>query len=106
MKYLPLLYAFLLPSMGAAQSVSWISSTDNAFWQKQKNVSLASRPARTPLLSVGKDSSGHILKHWGTTFNELDWDAFLALSRDEQDKLMYDLFSPDGDLKFTRGASR
>lgn len=103
MRYLPLLFALILPFIGVAQRVSWISSTDNAFWQKQKNVSLDSKPDRNPLLSIGKDSSGHMLKHWGTTFNELDWDAFLALSRNEQDKLMYDLFSPDGDLKFTRG---
>ena len=36
-------------------------------------------------------------------FNELDWDALLMLTRDEQEEIMYNLFAPQGDLKFTRG---
>ena len=34
---------------------------------------------------------------------ELDWDALLMLTRDEQEEIMYNLFAPQGDLKFTRG---
>ena len=43
------------------------------------------------------------MEAWGTTFNELDWDALLMLTRDEQEEIMYNLFAPQGDLKFTRG---
>lgn len=87
----------------SAQRVSWFSSTENALWRKHKSIDLSSSSAAAPLLTVNAEDIGHRLKHWGTTFNELDWDAFLALSRDVQDSLMHRLFAPDGDLKFTRG---
>ena len=102
---LPLLMSLLLfsPLLCHAQKAEWYRSTDNDFWKKQKDVRLESSTSRTPLFSVSDVQAPHKLKHWGTTFNELDWDAFLALSRDDQDKLMHDLFAPDGDLRFTRG---
>ena len=102
---LPLLMSLLLfsPLLCHAQKAEWYRSTDNDFWKKQKDVRLESSASRTPLFSVSDVQAPHKLKHWGTTFNELDWDAFLALSRDDQDKLMHDLFAPDGDLRFTRG---
>ena len=94
----------MLSALGAsAQTATWFSSTENAEWQKQKNLKLSDKPESTPLVTVDNTSKGHTLKHWGTTFNELDWDAFLALSREEQDALMHNIFSPDGDLRFTRG---
>lgn len=33
----------------------------------------------------------------------LDWDALNLLTRDEQDKILHDVFSPEGDLRITRG---
>ena len=93
----------LIPFLCSGQKATWYSSTDNDFWKKQKDVKLETKAAQTPLFSVSEREGSHKLKHWGTTFNELDWDAFLALSRDEQDRLMHDLFAPDGDLRFTRG---
>lgn len=52
---------------------------------------------------AAKDSHGTQFRAWGTTFNELDWDAFNLLSRSEQDEVMHRLFAPDGDLHFTHG---
>ena len=40
---------------------------------------------------------------WGTTFNELDLDALKLLKEEEREEIMAKLFSPDGDLRFTRG---
>ena len=40
---------------------------------------------------------------WGTTFNELDLDALKLLKPDAREEILSKLFSPDGDLKFTRG---
>ena len=40
---------------------------------------------------------------WGTTFNELDLDALKLLKDDEREEILAKLFSPDGELKFTRG---
>ncbi|MBQ3808710.1 MAG: beta-glycosidase, partial [Kiritimatiellae bacterium] len=40
---------------------------------------------------------------WGTTFNELDLDALKLLKPDAREEILAKLFSPDGELKFTRG---
>lgn len=93
----------LLPIAASAQTATWFSSTEDALWTKQKSIKLSNHADAEPILIVDDNSQGHRLKHWGTTFNELDWDAFLALSRLEQDDLMHNLFAPDGDLRFTRG---
>ena len=103
MRYLTILMGFAIPAIASAQGVSWHSSTDNDFWQQRKNLRLETRASQTPTLSVGQADTGHRLKHWGTTFNELDWDAFCQLSHKEQDQLMHRLFAPDGELRFTRG---
>ena len=36
---------------------------------------LQSRAATTPWLEINGTENGTPLKAWGTTFNELDWDA-------------------------------
>lgn len=85
-----------------AQNFKWISTTENQVWQSAK-VKLQSTARQTPLLEINGTEEGVTHKAWGTTFNELDWDALLMLTRDEQDEIMHNLFAPDGDLKFTRG---
>ena len=40
---------------------------------------------------------------WGTTFNELDLDALKLLKEQAREEIMSKLFSPNGDLRFTRG---
>lgn len=84
------------------QSVTRTSTTENAVWQQSKEK-LQGSPKGSPILSIMGNEKGTEWKAWGTTFNELDWDALLMLTRDEQDEIMYNLFSPEGDLKFTRG---
>lgn len=86
----------------SAQNFTWISSTEDNVWQESK-IKLQSKTTQTPLLEVNRIEEGTVLKAWGTTFNELDWDAFLLLTRNEQEEIMHNLFAPDGDLKFTRG---
>lgn len=48
-------------------------------------------------------NEGRVFRAWGTCFNELDLDAIELLKADEQERIMHDLFAPDGDLRFTRG---
>lgn len=103
MKYVLLIFACMIPGIAVSQSVTWLSSTNEKFWQKEKNLRLESKPEQSPAITISGNLSGHKLKHWGTTFNELDWDAFNTLSQADQEKLMHNLFAPDGDLKFTRG---
>lgn len=56
-----------------------------------------------PALTVKGDEQGHVFKAWGTCFNELDLDAISLLEEQDRQEVMRRLFSPDGDLRFTRG---
>lgn len=85
-----------------AQSVKTYTTTEAAVWKQGKGA-LASKPAGKVVAEVGATDKGVPFMGFGTTFNELDWDAFNLLSRNEQDELMRNIFSPDGDLKFTLG---
>jgi len=78
------------------------TSTDNMFWEKS-GVKLCKSPKGEIMMEVSANSDGIPLKAWGTTFNELDWDALISLDKQKQDEIMHNLFSPDGDLKFTKG---
>jgi len=94
--------AVMLLSSVSAQNFNWIKSTEGNEWQQSK-IKLQSTTKQTPLLEVNGTEEGIAFKAWGTTFNELDWDALLMLTRDEQEEIMHNLFAPDGDLKFGRG---
>lgn len=85
-----------------AQNVRRITTTESRPWSESK-TKLASTPEAEPALEIAADSRGTAFRAWGTTFNELDWDALLMLTRDEQDEILHNLFAPDGDLKFSRG---
>ena len=71
-----------------AQSVTWISSTEGNVWQKSK-VKLQSKSEQNPVLQVDGTENGVAFKNWGTTFNELCWDALGLLTRTEQDEILY-----------------
>ena len=85
-----------------AQSFTWISSTDNDVWKETKTKLQASSP-NTPLLSVNGTENIQVFKKWGTCFNELGWDALNMLPLEEQDVILNNLFSPDGDLRLSMG---
>ena len=84
-----------------AQKTRWCISTKDNLWS-YRDINLDKAPTNGVVTDI-TPSPGHEFKCLGTTFNELDWDAFLSLTRDEQDEIMHRLFAPDGDLKFTRG---
>ena len=85
-----------------AQSITHYTTTEQKPWVESK-TKLADKPEGKVVASVDGNEKGVAFRAWGTTFNELDWDAFNLLSRDEQDEVMRNLFSPNGDLKFTHG---
>lgn len=84
------------------QTAKWTRSTENDVWRQDK-IRLEKAPAGPVALSFDDKTEGVPFRAWGTTFNELDWDAFVQLTRDQQDAIMHGLFAPDGDLRFTRG---
>ena len=100
-----ILTAVMLGATGTgawAQRVVTYSTTKGAEW-KQGKTSLASKAEGTTVVSLNGNEEGVTFRAWGTTFNELDWDAFNLLTRDEQDEVMHNLFAPTGDLHFTHG---
>ena len=99
-----LLASSALISALAASSQSYTSytTTETDMWQKGK-ISLKNKPVGDLLVEVDGTEQGTEFRAWGTTFNELDWDAFNLLTSAEQDEIMYRLFAPDGDLRFTHG---
>lgn len=98
------LAAMLMAAAATAEgkSLVWNESTDGNMWTTH-NVQTSSKPGSDVIVAVSDTVSGHPFGCLGTTFNELDWDAFNMLTRDEQDELLHRLFAPDGDLRFTRG---
>ena len=89
-------------SIASAQTFTSYTTTESETWKTGK-VSLKSSPVGKTVLEMNGDEQGVTFRAWGTTFNELDWDAFNLLTRDEQDEIMHNLFAPDGDLHFTHG---
>lgn len=93
-----------------AQRLAWTATTKDIGCYGQDTartqtaaVSLANKPAATPLLSVKADDQGTTFRAWGGTFNELDWDALQLLTRQEQDDFLASVWAPEGDLRFSRG---
>ncbi|MDE5702641.1 MAG: beta-glycosidase [Bacteroides sp.] len=85
-----------------AQSVTWISSTEGDVWRETK-TKLQTSTQNTPLLVADATQSIQVFKKWGTCFNELGWDALNMLPLKQQDAVLNDLFSPNGDLRFSMG---
>lgn len=85
-----------------AQNVNQYITTEDSEWKTSK-TSLSKKAEGTTVISVAKGQKGVPFRAWGTTFNELDFDAFNLLSRSQQDELMQRMFAPDGDLHFTHG---
>lgn len=89
-------------AIGQAQTFTQFTTTEGNEWQQSK-VALQDKATQSPLLAVTGEEEGTEFRAWGTCFNELDWDTFNLLTRKQQDEIMSHLFSPNGDIRFTRG---
>lgn len=101
-KLVLLISAVLLIMPVYSQSYSWICSTENNEWKESK-VKLGTNSNTTPVIEIRGNEEGTIFSAWGTCFNELGYDALNILSRDEQEIIVKNIFSPTGDLCFTVG---
>ncbi|MBQ7685197.1 MAG: glycoside hydrolase family 30 protein [Bacteroidaceae bacterium] len=90
-------------SVGTAQTFLHYTTTEQLPWQQSAKVSLQAKAKEQPILELTGQEQGHVLRAWGTCFNELDLDALELLMPEEQEEVMRRLFAPDGDLRFTRG---
>lgn len=101
-KYLCILC--LVVAQASAQTFTQYTTTEQQPWQTKGKVSLSTKAkVRQTLHSKLSTLNSKPFKAWGTCFNELDLDAIRLLTKEEQEKIMHDIFAPDGDLRFTRG---
>ena len=99
-----LILAIAIGGWASAQTFTQYTTTEQAPWQIKGKVKANSAAKAEPMVN-GQWSmvNGKPFRAWGTCFNELDLDAISLLTKEEQEKIMHDIFAPDGDLKFTRG---
>ena len=95
----------LVATHAMAQTFTQYTTTEQAPWQTKGKASLSTKAKAQPILhsSLSTLNSERQFRAWGTCFNELDLDAIRLLTKEEQEKIMHDIFAPDGDLRFTRG---
>ena len=99
----------------SAQTFTQYTTTEQQPWQTKGKVKLAPHTApegasivapsadKSIVSPSGGEGGARTFRAWGTCFNELDLDAIRLLKPEEQEKIMHDIFAPDGDLRFTRG---
>lgn len=84
-----------------AQTVSWISSTDQNEWKKQKNINLKNYKSSDSInVEIQTNQKQQVIDGWGGCFNELGWDALSALSLSERTKVLKAFFDPKEGLKY------
>ena len=98
-----ILLLLLLSTMVYAQSISWISSTESNTWD-QATIKLQNKQEQPSVyVEVTENVNPVTFRAWGATFNELGWDALNMLSDEQQETILEQLFSPEGDMRFTIG---
>lgn len=91
----------MMSAMMSAQSFEWTTSVEGKLWQRSKVSAKKSTVEANVQVPAGEKIV--TFKGWGITFNELDWDALCMLQRSEQDEILAKIFSPNGDLRVSRG---
>jgi glucosylceramidase len=94
----------LIAAQMSAQTFMQYTTTEQQPWQQKGKTSLTAKAKAQPIVNSQLSIvNSKPFRAWGTCFNELDLDAIRLLKAEEQDKIMHDIFAPDGDLRFTRG---
>ena len=94
----------LVAAQASAQTFTQYTTTEQQPWQTKGKVSLASKAKAQQMVNAQWSMvNSKPFRAFGTCFNELDLDAIRLLTKEEQEKIMHDIFAPDGDLRFTRG---
>ena len=88
-------------TMVKAQSIRWYQTTPEENWQTKK-VKLTTKALYSQPISEIKEKGVPFIA-FGTTFNELDFLALQRLTPEVREDIFQRLFSPDGDLRLTRG---
>lgn len=93
----PALAAF---GQGAAETATWISTTERSPWQTKK---IASPGWRWDTLDVAlsRSRTAQTIEGFGGCFNELGWVSLKALSEEDREAVLRELFAPGVGANFT-----
>lgn len=97
-----LLSLFAASFHAEAQKVTRYTTTEQKPWVGSK-MKLSGKAEGNIVITIDGMEKGTPFRGWGTTFNELDLDAFNLLTQQEQEEVMFNLFDPKGDLHFSLG---
>ena len=99
---LSIIGSMMLPTATLAQTVGVsFHSTNGNYWQmKTEKVHETIGKAQ---FVIRTDEARQTFKGWGTTFNELDYDAWNLLSEADKQLFLKRVFNPNGDLRLTVG---
>ncbi|WP_029904899.1 glycoside hydrolase family 30 beta sandwich domain-containing protein [Prevotella sp. 10(H)] len=79
-----------------AQQIEWFSSTNESRWQQEKKVKIENKRSDVKYDIEISDDKAQLFEGFGGCFNEMGWDALMALDETERNKITDDLFSPKG----------
>lgn len=85
-----------------SQSLKWIETNKKTDWNVT-NISLEKKAIEGAILPISRIEKPVLFKGWGTCFNEKGWDALKLLSKEQQEIILAQLFSPTGELRFSIG---
>lgn len=81
-KLFVIIYGLLTMASSWSQTVISFTTTEQVQWAKSKS-SLSSKKEGKVVAEIDAQMKGIEFSAFGTTFNELDWDAFNMLTRKE-----------------------
>ncbi|GAE28843.1 glycoside hydrolase family 30 protein [Halalkalibacter hemicellulosilyticus] len=77
----------------------WISSTESQRWNEKDVKVVTSQEKQSSLMITSTDRQ--LVEGFGGCFNELGYEALSFLSEEDREQVLYHLFHPDGDCKFS-----
>lgn len=78
-------------------NIKWYSTTEEDQWKFKEQFEISSKSPNLYMTDRVEQEVGH----FGGCFNELGFDALLKIDEEKQDELMYSLFHPEGEHRFS-----
>lgn len=91
--------AFLLviSNLSIAQKIEWISTTEKAFWVKEKSLTMNKVPGKSGVvIEIYPEKTLQKMTGFGGCFNEFGYEAIKNLAIDKQENIFKQLFSAEG----------
>jgi glucosylceramidase len=87
----------LLACLAGAQKIQWTSSTEQEKWIQQKSLSFLNPGSKSEAdITINTTEKLQSIDGFGGCFNEIGWEALSALSPIEREKILKELFTPEG----------